>query len=297
MLVAALSATALGGAAARAQSFPASPTTWQAFTCGNAPMRDAVGDHPGAPGDRDLVGTPQAPAGLHAADADFLYLRLRLDQDPRQGPNLRAGTSWGFAFSTDGVASGYEALVTVDGTTRTVAVYRNTSVSLPDSPEDPADAPAVASYPFGTHGQVQAADSALGAGADVFLDMAVPWSALAMVGMAKETSVVTWAASSTGPDRLNLDFACHDAGGGTSAPRLGDSASTGERTGPSSGGTGGSGGMGGTGAQGGQGGQAGIDLEGGPGCALGGPRNAAGSGLALAMLGLLGLLLRVQRRG
>jgi hypothetical protein len=290
MLVAALSATALGGAAARAQSFPANPT-WQPFTCGNAPMRDAVGDHPGAPADRDLVGTAQAPAGLHAADAEFLYLRLRLDQDPRQGPNLRAGTSWGFAFSTDGVASGYEALVTVDGTTRTVAVYRNTSVSLPDSPEDPADAPAVASYPFATHGQVQAAESALGAGADVFLDMAVPWSALAMVGVARETTIVTWAASSTSPDRLNLDFACHDSGGGTTAPRLGDSASTGERAGPSSG-TGGSGGAGGTGGPGGQGG---IDLEGGPGCALGGPRNAAGAGLALAMMGLLGLLLRTRR--
>ena len=233
----------------------------------------------------------QAPAGLHAADNEFLYLRLRLDQDPRQGPNLRAGTSWGFAFSTDGAASGYEALVTVDGTTRTVAVYRNSSVSLPDSPEDPADAPAVASYSFATHGQVLAADSALGAGADVFLDMAVPWSALAMVGVAKETTVVTWAASSTSPDRLNLDFACHDSGGGTAAPRLGDSASTGERAGPSSSGTGGSGGAGGTGAQGGQGG---IDLEGGPGCALGGPRNAAGSGLVLTMM-LFGFLLRSRR--
>ena len=57
----------------------------------------------------------------------------------------------------------------------------------------------MANYPFATHGQVLAADSALGAGADVFLDMAVPWSALAMVGVAKETTLVTWAAHPPAP--------------------------------------------------------------------------------------------------
>ena len=79
-----LAASVFAAAPALAQSFPADDA-WRAFPCGNAPMRDAVADHPGAPRERDLVGTAPAPAGLRAADADFLYLRMRLGDDPRQG--------------------------------------------------------------------------------------------------------------------------------------------------------------------------------------------------------------------
>jgi MYXO-CTERM domain-containing protein len=288
LVVAALAANVLDVASAGAQTFPPEGDAWRPFVCTGSPMRDAVGDHPGAEGARDLVGTVQAPAGLRAADPDFLYLRLRLDQDPRQGPGLRAGSSWGFAFSVDGQSTGYEVLVTADGTTGMIAVHRNSSVSLPDSAEDPADSPAVARYSFATHGRVLAADSALGAGADVYLDMSVPWSALAMVGMAPETTIVTWAASSTTADRLNLDFACHDAGGGTGAPTLGDSASTGERAGPSSSGTGGTGGAGGGGGAGGAGG---VELEGGPGCAVASPGSGEAGPFAALLLSLIAVAL------
>ena len=238
-----LAASVFAAAPALAQSFPADDA-WRAFPCGNAPMRDAVADHPGAPRERDLVGTAPAPAGLRAADADFLYLRMRLGDDPRQGPNLRPSTSWGFAFSTDGQDNGYEALLAVDGSARTVAVFRNSSVTVPDSPEDPADSPAVASYPFASHGRVVAAGSALGTVTDYFLDLAVPWRDLAMVGLTPDQTTVTWAASSSSPDRLNLNLACHDAGGAAGVPRLAGSGSSAERTAPAGGG-GGTGGTGG----------------------------------------------------
>src|SRR5687767_2707162 len=104
---------------ALAQTFP-TDSVWRPFSCAgamNGVMTDGVADQPPALQERDLVGTSAAPTGLRAADVDFFYLRLRLDQDPREGSGLRP-FAWGFAFSTDGQASGYEVLVTVDGTSR-----------------------------------------------------------------------------------------------------------------------------------------------------------------------------------
>jgi hypothetical protein len=275
---------------ALAQSFPAD-RAWQPFSCGAgaAAMTDGVGDQSGFPAERDVVGTSAAPAGLRAADANFFYLRLRLDQDPLQGPNLRPFV-WGFAFSTDGQATGYEALVTVDGTSGMVALYRNGAVTLADSPEDPADAPPLASYPFGTHGRVVAAESALGGNRDYFLDLAVPWRDLATVPLSAETRVVTWAGSSSNPDRLNGDLACHDGRGSSAVSNLSGSASTTDRAAPAPTGAGGAGGGagGGTGA-------GGISIEGGPGCAYGPRRPARGLGVAMAFLAACSLARRKRR--
>ncbi len=227
-------------APARGQDTPSFPAenAWIAFPCGGGPMVDARRDQPGAIQERDIVGDVRFPAGFRAVDEAFLYLRLRLDEAPNQGAvNLRP-FAWGFAFSTDAFHTGYEVLVTVDGDARVVTLQRNTATMLIDSPADPADAPPAASYPFATHGRTSVADytgtnfDGFGGDRDFFIDLAVPWTALTAVGLERDRPVVVWAASSTEPDRLDGDLACHDAMGSSGVPALSRSGS--DSTSPSS---------------------------------------------------------------
>jgi hypothetical protein len=277
---------------ALAQTFPAD-SGWVAFPCGGGPMVDAVHDQSGALGERDLVGDRNFPAGFHAIDSQFLYLRLRVDADPTMGANLRPG-AWGFAFGTDTLPSTYQVLITLDGATRVVGLYRNSVTTVPDSPTDPADPTPLATYPVATHGRTaMASGSNFGGNRDHFIDMAVPWSALASAGMQADTAVVVWAASSTSPDRLNGDFACHDAMGSGGVPSLSgapsDRTTSSTTTQPSGTGTGGAGGSSGGGA-------GGVSLEGGPGCAMGGPPHPAAI-LSIAVILCAALGGRGRRRG
>ena len=277
-----------------AQTFPADDR-WVAFPCGHGPMVDQVHDESGAIDERDLVGDRAAPAGFHAVDGQFLYLRLRVDGDPRMGAgaNLRP-FAWGFAFSTDALSSSYEVLIAVDGAARQVAVYRNSDTTVVDSPTDPADTPPVVTYPFATHGRAGlASGSNFGDNSDYFIDMAVRWSDLAPTGLTSDSAIVVWAASSTRPDRLDGDFACHDAGGSGSVPSLSgvasDSTTASTRTQPPGTGVSG-GGAGGTGA-------GGASLEGGPACtcALGGPPRWTGA-LPILVLAIVTAMARRRAR-
>jgi len=198
---------ALAGPAA-AQNFPAA--AWAPLPCGATVMTDRFQDQVGAFFERDIVGDTGAAAGFLASDATFLYLRLRLDQDPAPAGVLKP-FSWGFEFDLDNNTSTYELLVAVNGSTSQVAIYKNTVTTLPNDPADPADLPAVATFPFATHGRsVVAAGSMFGTDNDFFLDLAVPWSALAPLGVTPSSSVLIWAASSMTDTALNGDFACHD---------------------------------------------------------------------------------------
>jgi MYXO-CTERM domain-containing protein len=140
---------------------------------------------------------------------------------------------------------------------------------------------------------VDAGPSLFGGGNDSFLDLAVPWSDLAGVGLTPTTVVTLWAASSTNPDRLDGDFACHDGAGGSAIPTLSGSGSapiTANPTGspPPVGGAG-------PGADGGGGNLiGGSGIEGGPGCncALGDGASVPGSGLLL----VAGALWAARRR-
>ncbi|MGZ3427405.1 MAG: hypothetical protein ACXVCV_12185, partial [Polyangia bacterium] len=165
---------ALAGRAA-AQTFPAA-SAYVPFQCGGAPMVDAVGDTAGATGALDLVGTAVFPTGLHAADAQFLYLRLRVAATPLAGANMLQNDAWGYELDLDGDRSTYELLIAASGTNNTsqVAIYRHPTTAVANDPADPAVVPASFSYPFSTHGRAGAADSSLGGGPDVFLDVAVP---------------------------------------------------------------------------------------------------------------------------
>ena len=97
----------LVGTAARGQSFP---TAFAPLYCQRGVMIDGTRDQSGAVDDRDLVGTPQQPAGFRAVDGQFLYLRLRLDGSPTQGNGLTQ-FAWGFEVSTDGDPTNYEILI------------------------------------------------------------------------------------------------------------------------------------------------------------------------------------------
>jgi hypothetical protein len=181
-------------------------------------MTDLYQDQSGAVSERDIVGDVIAPAGYSATDSEFLYLRLRVDQDPAPGETLRP-FAWGVAISLDDDPSTYELLLAVNGDTAQVEIYQNTSTTRPDDPADPADEPPVNSYPFATHGEVQrAAGSAYGGDPDFFLAFAVPWSALEARGLDPLTPGTLWAGTSRTANSLDADLACHDGAGG--APTL-----------------------------------------------------------------------------
>lgn len=212
----ALTMTAAALATARAQEFPADDA-YVELLCGDEPMFDGFQDEPGAIDDRDIVGDTPAPAGLRAADDDFLYLRLRLDDDPAPGGTPRP-FAWGMEFDLDADLTTYEILVLVNGNLATVSLFTNDVVTLPDDPSDPADIPPVVTYDFADNAQSAPAGDSFGAGPDYFLDIAVPWSDLISLGLEPASEVQVWAATSSSQNSLDADFACHD--GATGDPTL-----------------------------------------------------------------------------
>jgi hypothetical protein len=282
---------ALLGTAARAQTFPA---TFAPLYCPRGLMIDAYRDQSGAIDDRDIVGSVDRPAGLRAVDAQFLYFRMRLDASPMQGGGLTQ-FAWGFELSTDNDPTNYEILISVDGASQMVGLYSNTVTTIPDSPADPADQ-LIMSYPFAQNGRVvDAGPSIFAGGNDSFIDMAVPWSDLATLGLTPTSIVTIWAATSTNPDRLNGDFACHDGGGAANVPPLSQNPPAPIAPDPtrSPGPVGGPGG----GVDGGGGGNllGSSGIEGGPGCSCGVGGYREGSG-ALGLIFAVGLVAARRRR-
>ncbi|HEX6835506.1 MAG TPA: hypothetical protein VF334_02980 [Polyangia bacterium] len=281
---------ALAGRAA-AQTFPADGA-FVAFTCGNGPMVDAANDTPNATGALDLVGTNAFPAGFHAADANFLYLRMRVAASPLVANNMLSNDGWGFEFDLDGDRTTYEVLISASGTNNTtqVAIYRHPTTVVANDPADPAVTPPAFTYSFATHGRALAASSTLGGATDEFVDVAVPWADLAQVGITPSTPVYVWVGSSTVANALDLDLACFGGAGG----RLGN-IDVGRTTPDPNAGGGGGGGTGGGagGGAGGTGGTGGRALEGGLGCSVDAGRGAASS-LAVLALFLCALVVRAR---
>ncbi|MBI2390723.1 MAG: hypothetical protein HYV09_14130 [Deltaproteobacteria bacterium] len=215
--VAALAAVVLATGSARAQSFPGNDR-YLALPCAGGTMTDGHRDQPGALRERDIVGDTLAPAGHRAADDKFLYIRMRLDDDPAPGGVLRP-FAWGFEVDVNATRSTYEVLIVVSGASKNIAVYKNTAHTLPDDPNDPADEPPVATFPFATHGRsVVALSSRYGGDDDYYLELAVPWATLEPLGLTRTAPLTVWAATSSNATSLNGDFACHD--GASGAPKL-----------------------------------------------------------------------------
>jgi hypothetical protein len=271
-VAAAVGAVALAGGplAARAQSFPTA--AWSPLGCQRGVMVDAYRDMAGFFNERDLVGTAAAPAGFRAVDPQFLYLRMRVDVSPVQGTALLP-SAWGFEINRDANLPAYEVLISLDGASQTVRLYRNSTTTMPDSPADPADAPPVATYPFAQNGRVvDAGPSLFGGGNDAFIDLAVPWSDLAGVNLTPASIATVWAGSSDAPDRLDGDIACNNAGGTGNLPRLSANPPAPVALDPAR--------APGTADGGGGNLIGGAGIEGGPGCAVGGGGAGGGGGAA-----------------
>jgi hypothetical protein len=289
---------------AAAQNFPTAAAEWFPLPCGTANMTDGVGDTPNASGGLDIVGTAANPAGYHAADKNYLYLRLRVAADPRMAGVL-TDNAWGFAIDLDQDYATYELLFTLSGLgpDDTVAIYTNGNTQTRNDLADPADMPPLHSYPASSNAELVSAGSAVGGGSDWFIDIALPWSDLNLIPLAAASRIGVWAGTSTVANALDLDIACWAGPGGghmsdslgtgytTADPHQGTS-SNGGAGGSGGGGTGGSGGAGGTGS-GGTGPRA---IEGGPGCALLPSARAPFSALLLLGLAVALLLARRTRR-
>lgn len=155
---------------------------WDALQKDGVPVDDIEGD---VTGSRDIVGDAADPAAYVYADATHLMFRLRLDEDPRNnaGTDLRP-FSWGVEFETDGNLDNFEALVMVNGIANPdiVTLQQNTVQGTIGDPSDQAEI-VVATYLAADNSRVTAAASMFSADADFFLDFAVLWSDLAMIGI------------------------------------------------------------------------------------------------------------------
>jgi hypothetical protein len=199
-----------------AQTFPGDAAFAPLRCRADRPAFDPRGDTAGNVPPRDLVGDDASPAAYRAVDAGWLYLRMRLDADPRvPGGTAPRPFGWGVAFDTNDDRTDYEALLILAGADARVALHRNTTTTVrPNSLADPADSPPLSSGPFDVRARVVAAGSMFGGDPDVFLDLAAPWSELAAVGVTPTGAVRLWVGSSTAGDRLDDDIVCHDGGGG-----------------------------------------------------------------------------------
>lgn len=214
-------AVALFGLSAQAQTFPAvSSTSWVPFRCGTEVMTDPYADENGATNERDLVGDLAAPTAYRASDAQYLYLRMRLDEDPIPGGNPRP-FAWGLLLDLDGDLQDYELQLLANGIGGTVAVYRNTLTTLPNDPTDPPDEPEARIYSLSTNARsIVAPGSNYGTSADYFLEFAIPWQDLSALGLTSTTPVTAWAATSSTSTTLNGDFACWDDDANAGEPTL-----------------------------------------------------------------------------
>jgi hypothetical protein len=219
-------AVALWSEAVAAQVFPPDPDWFAVLDnlC-SAPIFDAAGDT-GTGTSRDLV-RQDAPAVLAWADGQHLYLRLRVDGDPRAGTTW-AQFGWGCQISADGNSDAFEWMVLLDGKTPQVAVYQNLVAT--GTPSDTAES-LVSSQPTSgaasdcgsPSASANARDCEDGAG-DYFVDFAAPLSSM-LLSAQDEIQVVCGANSSAEPF-LTIGVSGDIAGvGGTGAPIWNDIAS------------------------------------------------------------------------
>jgi MYXO-CTERM domain-containing protein len=202
------------------------------FTCNGQVMtdgtRDPHTDH------RDIVGDETYYAVSRAIDANNLYLRLRLNGDPR---NSTAGIGdlrpfgWGFVVDAapfnvlpDGTYTSYDYLVHLNGTgspdlLRMVANDPNTQTE-PNDPTASANGPLVWSLQHGVPNPVWHVQEVPGATAfsqgnpDFLLTFIIPWVELAKAGITPSTPVRMWIGSTNSNNSIDRDFACSSQSSG-----------------------------------------------------------------------------------
>ncbi len=217
-LLAAAFATVGFESEASAQTWPADGD-WAIVSQNGAPLTDPVGDSAGS---RDIVGDVTNPAAYVYSDATYLYFRLRLNEDPSTGMQLRP-FGWGVLFETDGNLNDYEALSLVDGirNPEVVTLQENTMQGMIGDPSDRAET-VISTYSASTNSRVVEATgvylSTFDMNPDYFLDWAIAWADLATVGITPNDPLTLIFGSSNSATSLAADL----GGAGTT---IGDLAS------------------------------------------------------------------------
>ena len=213
--LAACSSEPATGGVSRHVLVPPAESAFVPFRCDGGVAIDPVGDAAGAGQHRDAVGSAGRPAALRASDDTLLYLRLRLDDDPRQAADDLAPFGWGFLIDGDGDSATYELLGALEGTGGdSVALWANTS-PIPELASDPSETLLV-DYPQPIdHWHVQQATGAgMGGNPDWFITLGLAWDDLAAQGLSRTEPVTVWAGTSNSDRAINEDFACHDGSSG-----------------------------------------------------------------------------------
>lgn len=192
----------------RTQQAATFPAIWTPLAQAGGDLSDPIND--GGTNSREIVGTP-APAVYVAADATHFMVRLRLDEDPRQGGGI-APFGWGVLFDLDNDLSDYELSLLVDGTgnPRRIVLAQNTIQRTLGDPSDAAEVE-LASVPIdlaaGGNVQVTPADTSMNSDQDYFLDFAIPLTELAKGGVGLSTPLRLIAGTSNSANSLSLDLA------------------------------------------------------------------------------------------
>ena len=218
LLAACASEPATGGAS-REVLVPPAASAFVPFRCGGQVATDPVGDVAGGGQHRDAVGAVGRPAALRASDDTSLYLRMRLEDDPRQAADDLRPFGWGFLIDGDGDTTTYELIGILEGTgADSAALWANTS-PVPDLASDPAETLLVDYAPVIDHWHVEeAAGAGLGGDPDFWLTLGIAWADLEAEGLSRTEPVAVWAGTSNSDRALNVDLACHD--GATGDPTL-----------------------------------------------------------------------------
>ena len=207
------------GGASREALVPPASSAFVPFRCGGAVASDPLGDVAGAGQHRDAVGAGSRAAALRASDDTFLYLRIRLDDDPRQSADDLRPFGWGFLIDIDDDTTTYELLGELEGTGADSATLWANTTAIPELASDPAESVLV-SYPQAIdHWHLEQAPAPdTGGNPDYFLTLGLAWDDLAAEGLSRTDPVAVWAGTSNSDQALNVDFVCHD--GQTGDPTL-----------------------------------------------------------------------------
>jgi hypothetical protein len=156
-----------------------------------------------AQGSRDIVGDAEHPAAYIARDANFIYFRLRLDENPQRSLTDYESFAWGVEFDT-GSADTYEFLAVVNGIDDQVQLWQNTTGSG-GSPRDIAET-MLDQWPVDTHARVVPADTNFGGNADTFLDWAIDIQALQSAGLSLQDPIRFIFGTSANKQTLDTDL-------------------------------------------------------------------------------------------
>lgn len=196
------------------------------FMCGDEPAWDPYRDASGGTDHRDPVGDAERPAALRTADDDYLYLRMRLDGDPRRDDDSLRSFGWGYLFDAppsnfdddDPATNTYDFLLHLEGGGGTDGTLRFRSNEGQEETDDPT-VPAAGDLMWETEHNdpdpiwhvKEAPEEPVGSEpSDWWLTVAVPWDDLEPHGITPDGIAIVWMGSSNSNQAINVDFICHD---------------------------------------------------------------------------------------